>query len=82
MMAPACGCGDVPDPGCLPPNGQRMAHTACVSCGTTFNCEGDIGASTHPDERGYIYPVCHPQDCRPPTDEQKAAWDALYRTTV
>ena len=74
----ACETCPVPGPDCED-FGERFAHTTCVSCGYQFECEGDLVTTwAHHDKQGRVYPVCHPQDCRPPTEEEKAAWDAKY----
>ena len=72
-----CQCPPDDPSRCLHPSGERFAHTACVSCGVGFECEGDIGATTLGP--GPIYPVCHPQDCRPPTAAEKSTWDERWR---
>ena len=82
------GCKTCPIPmpyngtnGCLVEGEPRFAGTTCVVCGYLIKCEGDFGAYTLPDSYGRMYPICHPQDCREmPTVEQKAAWDAKWRS--
>ena len=57
---------------------KLFAYTSCASCGLGFDENWTWGAYVQDEKTGLIYPVCHPQDCRPPTEEEKAAWDVRY----
>lgn len=60
----------------------RFGHTECVACGFKFKCEADHSAITEPDENGWCYPVCHPQDCWNWRNQDKIdAWNKKYRAT-